>query len=349
MDVTVFSTKPYDRQFFDAAASDSHHLTYIDERLSGRTAHLAKGAGAVCAFVNDEVDAAVLDTLKNLGVGLVALRSAGYNNVDLDAAARNGIVVARVPAYSPDAVAEHAVALILSLDRNIHRAYARVREGNFALDGLMGFNLNGSTVGIVGTGKIGACVARIMLGFGCRVVAYDPFPDRTTAALGVSYLKLEEVLAQADVVTLHCPLTPSTRHLINAETIAGMKHGAMLINTSRGAIVDTSAVIAGLKSGKIGHLGLDVYEEESDLFFEDMSDRVIVDDVFERLLTFPNVLVTGHQGFFTEEALTAIAATTMANVSTFEETGKALHAVVAPEPIVTVAKPKPAAKLALVS
>ncbi|HEY0291837.1 MAG TPA: 2-hydroxyacid dehydrogenase [Hansschlegelia sp.] len=330
MDVTVFSTKPYDRHFFDAAAG-RHRLTYLEAHLSPKTAALAKGAGAVCAFVNDQVDAAVLDTFKQLGVGLVALRSAGFNNVDLAAAARNGIVVARVPAYSPEAVSEHAVALMLSLDRNIHRAYARVREGNFALDGLIGFNLHGRTVGVVGTGKIGAGVARIMLGFGCKVVAYDPVPDPESVKLGVAYMPLAELLAASDIVTLHCPLTPDTRHLIDAAAIAGMKHGVMLINTSRGGIIDTQAVIAGLKSGAIGRLGLDVYEEEADLFFEDMSDQLIEDDVFARLLTFPNVLVTGHQGFFTTEALTAIAETTIANIDAFEKTGRPLYETPAPK------------------
>ncbi len=327
MDVAVFSTKPYDRRFMDPAASGRHRLTYFDERLTAKTAVLARGAAAVCAFVNDQVDSAALEELKVLGVRLVALRSAGFNNVDLDAAKRQAIVVARVPAYSPEAVAEHAVALILSLDRNIHRAYARVREGNFALDGLLGFNLHGRTVGIVGAGRIGACVAKIMLGFGCKILAYDLRPDPASEALGVVYAPLEHLLAASDIVTLHCPLTPDTEHLIDATAIGHMRRGAMLINTSRGGIVDTRAVIDGLKSGAIGHLGLDVYEEEGELFFEDLSDRVIRDDVFERLVTFPNVLVTGHQGFFTTEALAAIAETTIGNISAFEDTGRALFEV----------------------
>jgi D-lactate dehydrogenase len=333
MKITVFSAKPYDRQFLDAAAAGHHHrLTYVDAHLSPATAALAKGAGAICAFVNDQVDEEVLEAFKKIGVGLVALRSTGFNNVDLKAAARNDIVVARVPAYSPEAVAEHAVALILSLDRNIHRAYARVREGNFALEGLLGFNLHGKTVGIVGTGRIGAAVARIMLGFGCRVLAYDPAPCPAQHALGVLYVPLSDLFEQSDVVTLHCPLTPDTRHLIDSEAIARMKRGVMLINTSRGAIVETLAAIAGLKDGAIGHLGLDVYEEEADLFFEDMSDQLIDDDVFARLLTFPNVLVTGHQGFFTTEAMTSIAKITIANISAFEKTGRAVHEVTAPDP-----------------
>ncbi len=324
MDVAVFSSKPYDRTFLAAAAAGQHRLTFLEPRLTAQTAVLAQGAAAACVFVNDQVNAAALATLQGLGVRLVALRAAGYNNVDLGAAQRLGIAVAHVPAYSPDAVAEHALAMILALNRNIHRAWLRVREANFALEGLLGFNMRGRSVGIIGTGRIGAALARIMLGLGCRVMAHDPVPDPD---LAVPYLPLEEVLATADILSLHCPLTPRTRHLIDAAAIARMKRGVMLINTSRGAIVDTPAVIAGLKSGAIGHLGLDVYEEEAGLFFEDMSDELIRDDVFARLLTFPNVLVTGHQGFFTTEALTAIAATTMANITAFEATGRPLHAV----------------------
>ena len=327
MDVAVFSTKPYDRQFMDPAAEGKHNLTYHEARLTSATAVLADGADAVCVFVNDQVDKAVLEEFKRLGVKLVALRSAGFNNVDLAAAKHRGIVVARVPAYSPEAVSEHAVALILSLDRNIHRAYARVRDGNFALEGLIGFNLNGRTVGVVGTGRIGTGVAKIMLGFGCKVVAYDPVPNPVCEEMGIAYLTLDGLFAASDIVSLHCPLTPKTRHLIDAAAIAKMKHGMMLINTSRGGIVDTHAVIAGLKNGAIGHLGLDVYEEESDMFFENMSDEIVQDDTFERLLMFSNVLVTGHQGFFTKEALTAIAETTVANIASFERTGHALHEV----------------------
>ncbi|BDA85261.1 lactate dehydrogenase [Aureimonas sp. SA4125] len=332
MDVAVFSAKPYDRTFLDAAGASRHRLRYLEAHLSPATAILAQGAGAVCAFVNDTVDAAVLAEFQRLGVGLVALRSAGFNNVDLAAAREAGIAVARVPAYSPEAVAEHTVALILSLDRNIHRAYSRVREGNFALDGLMGFNLHGRTVGIVGTGRIGLGVIRIMLGFGCRVLAYDPYPDPATAALGAVHVPLAELIATSDIISLHCPLTPETHHLIDANAIAAMKRGVMLINTSRGGIIDTRAVVEGLKDGAIGHLGLDVYEEEADLFFEDLSDQVIRDDVFARLQTFPNVLITGHQGFFTAEALSAIAETTIANITAFEETGEPLHPVAAPPP-----------------
>lgn len=326
MDVTVFSTKPYDRQFLDAAAG-RHRLSHLEARLTPETAILARGAGAVCAFVNDQIDAAVLTELHGLGVRLVALRSAGFNNVDLAAARRLGVTIAHVPAYSPEAVAEHTVAMILSLNRSIHRAYARVREGNFALDGLLGRNLQGRSVGVVGTGRIGLAVVRIMLGFGCRVLAHDPAPDPACQALGVAYLPLAELLAASDIVTLHCPLTPSTRHLIDAAAISRMRRGVMLINTSRGAIVDTQAVVGGLKDGSIGHLGLDVYEEEAGLFFEDLSSQVMRDDVFARLLTFPNVLITGHQGFFTTEALTAIADMTMNNIGAFEQTGRPRHEV----------------------
>lgn len=327
MEITVFSTKPYDRQFIDAACSDRHKLLYLDAQLTADTAVLARSAGAVCAFVNDKVDDSVLQTFKSLGVGLVALRSAGFNNVDRAAAKRLGIAIARVPAYSPEAVSEHAVALILSLDRNIHRAYARVREGNFALDGLLGFNLHGRTVGIVGTGRIGTSVARIMTGFGCKVLASDVAPSAACTAIDVAYVSLDTLLAQSDIVTLHCPLTPQTRHLIDAAAVAKMKRGAMLINTSRGGIVDTKAAVDGIKSGALGHLGLDVYEEEAALFFDDKSDQVIRDDLFERLLTFPNVLVTGHQAFFTADAMKAIADTTMANIDAFAKTGKPVYEV----------------------
>jgi D-lactate dehydrogenase len=326
MDISVFSTKSYDRQFMDAAAGTQHTVHYLEARLTPDTAVLARGSGAICVFVNDQVNAAVLKEFKALGVRLVALRAAGYNNVDLKAAASEGITIARVPAYSPEAVAEHAVALMLSLDRNIHRAYARVREDNFALEGLLGFNLNGRTVGVIGTGRIGTCVTRIMAGFGCKILAYDIQPNPECKKAGVEYMELPELLGASDIVTLHCPLTLQTRHLINEAAIAQMKRGVMLINTSRGAIVDTPAVIAGIKSGAIGHLGLDVYEEESTLFFDDKSE-VIGDDVFERLLTFPNVLVTGHQGFFTKDALTAIAQTTIDNIDAFEKTGKAVFEV----------------------
>lgn len=328
MRVAVFSARPYDEQFLAGAnTAAGHELTYLETRLSGETGRLAAGFEAVCVFVNDELDAGLLGALQADGLRLVALRAAGFNNVDVVAAQRCGVTVARVPAYSPHAVAEHTLALILTLNRKTHRAFNRIREGNFALEGLLGFDLNGKTVGVVGTGAIGEIVARILLGFGCVVIAHDPSPNQRLLDLGVRYTTIPELLPMCDIVTLHCPLTPTTRRMIDARAIGQMKPGVMLINTSRGAVVDTIAVIHGLKSGPIGSLGLDVYEEESALFFEDRSERFIDDDVFARLLTFPNILVTGHQAFFTQEALTNIADTTIANITAFERTGRAIHEV----------------------
>ena len=322
MRIAVFSTKPYDRSFLEAANRDhGHELVFLEPRVVAETAGLAAGAGGVCVFVNDRVDAAALEHLAGGGTRVVALRCAGFNNVDLAAAGRLNIRVVRVPAYSPHSVAEHTAGLILTLNRKIHRAYARVREGNFALDGLLGFDLHGRTVGVIGTGQIGAVFARIMAGFGCRLLGFDVRPNGACEALGMAYVPLEELLSQSDIISLHCPLTPDTHHLINAHTIAQLKPGAMLINTSRGAVIDTRAAIAGLKSGRIGSLGLDVYEEEADYFFEDLSERVIADDVLARLLTFPNVVITGHQAFFTREALEGIARTTLQNISDVERTG----------------------------
>ncbi len=319
MKTILFSSKPYDRRsFLEMNARHGHELTFLEPRLTPETAVLAAGAPAVCVFVNDEVDSAVIEQMAASGTRLIALRSAGFNHVDLTAAARLGVTVARVPAYSPHAVAEFTAGLILALNRRTYRSYTRVREGNFALEGLLGFDLNGRTVGIVGTGRIGAVVARIMTGFGCRVLATDRAVNADCEAMGVSYVPLTVLFAESDIVTLHCPLFPETYHLIDSEAIGRMKRGVMLINTSRGALVDATAVIAGLKSGAIGYLGLDVYEEEADLFFEDLSGRVIQDDVFARLLTFPNVVITGHQAFFTAEALSAIAETTLSNITAFE-------------------------------
>jgi D-lactate dehydrogenase len=326
MRIAVFSAKPYDRHFLSAAGA-AHAFQWIEARLDPQTARLAEGCEAACLFVNDRADAAALEVLAAGGVRFLALRSAGFNHVDLATAARLGLAVGRVPAYSPEAVAEHAVALIMSLNRKIHRAYARVREGNFALEGLLGFDLHGKTVGVVGAGQIGLAFARIMAGFGCRLLGHDPQENAEAPKLGLRYMPLEEVLAEADIVSLHCPLTPATRHLIDDRALARMKPGAMLVNTSRGAILDTRAVVAALKSGRLGYLALDVYEEEEKLFFEDLSGTVIPDDVFARLLTFPNVLITGHQGFFTAEAMRAIAETTIANVEGFARTGAALHPV----------------------
>jgi len=320
MKVAVFSTKSYDRTFLEAAnVGGKHDLVFFEPRLNLETSVLAAGFPAVCAFVNDSLDAKTLLSIAEKGVRLLALRSAGFNHVDLAAARDLDLTLLRVPAYSPYAVAEHAVALILSLNRRIHRAYNRVREGNFALDGLLGFDLHGKTVGIVGTGRIGAITAQILYGFGCRLVGYDVYQNPDCLALGMEYVALPELFAASDIVSLHCPLIPETYHLIGAEAIGQMKPGMMLINTSRGQLIDTKAVTKALKSGIIGYLGLDVYEQETDLFFEDLSNHVIQDDVFQRLLTFPNVLITGHQAFFTEEALKNIAETTIGNITDFEQ------------------------------
>lgn len=328
MKVAVFSAKPHDVRYLSAAnESGRHHLEFHDVRLTVATAALARGARAVSAFVSDDLSAPVLYQLAGLGVQIVALRSTGYNHVDLKAARDAGITVARVPSYSPHAVAEHTLALMLTLNRKTHRAFNRVREGNFALEGLLGFDMHGKTAGIVGTGAIGTVLARILLGLGCRVLAHDPYPNEDARAMGVSYVDLATLFGACDMLALLCPLTPETHHLIDDDAVAAMKPGVMLINTSRGAVIDTRAVIRGLKSGRIGSLGLDVYEEEADLFFEDLSDRIIPDDVFARLLTFPNVLITGHQGFFTSDAVTAIAETTLANLTAFAETGVPVHPV----------------------
>jgi D-lactate dehydrogenase len=317
--MAVFSARSYDRDFFLRANEEFRHdLVFLEAHLRRETARLAEGFPAVCVFVNDRLDAPVLETLQEGGTRLIALRSAGFNHVDVPEAVRRGLRVVRVPAYSPHAVAEHTIALLLAVNRKIHRAYQRVREGNFALDGLLGFDLHGRTVGIVGTGRIGTEVCRILAGFGCRCLAHDPVPNPTCAALGVRYVPLGELLAEAEIVTLHCPLTPRTHHLIDRQALERMRPGVVLVNTSRGAVIDTRAVIEALKRGRIGALAIDVYEEEGDLFFEDLSSRVIQDDVFARLLTFPNVLVTAHQAFFTREALDNIARTTLANVADFE-------------------------------
>ncbi|MEH1792852.1 2-hydroxyacid dehydrogenase [Nostoc sp.] len=319
MKVAVFSTKAYDRKFLSVANSPpQHELVFFEPRLNRDTAILAAEFPAVCVFVHDRVDAPTLELLASQGTRLVVLRCAGFNNVDLQAAADLGITVVRVPAYSPYGVAEHAVGLILSLNRKIHRAYNRVREGNFSLDGLLGFNLHERTVGIVGTGKIGLILGQIMKGFGCKLLAYDVYRNPELEALGGKYVELPELFANCDIISLHCPLIPETHHLINAEAIEQIKPGVMLINTSRGALIDTQAVIEGLKSGKIGYLGVDVYEQESELFFEDLSGEIIQDDIFQRLTTFPNVLITGHQAFFTAEALHNIAETTFANIADIE-------------------------------
>jgi D-lactate dehydrogenase len=327
MRIVVFSTEPYDREYLSRANRAGHNLTFFEARLTPESASMAADAEAVCAFVNDDLSAPVIQQLAAQGVRLIVLRSAGFNNVDLPAARTAGMAVGRVPAYSPHAVAEHAVALMLTLNRRTHRAYSRVREGNFELDGLLGFDMHKKTVGIVGTGRIGAVLAGILAGFGCELLAYDPIENPECLALGVRYVTLPALLAQSDVISLQCPLTPQTHHLIDASAIAAMKPGVMIINTSRGAVIDTQALIPALKSGHIGALGLDVYEEEAELFFHDFSATFIPDDVLARLLSFHNVLITGHQAFFTREALTTIAETTMSNIDTYIRTGEPLHRV----------------------
>lgn len=326
MKVTFFSAQPYDRLFFDQVNStvfscDSYTLDYQQTSLTLESAALAKGSDAVCVFVNDQLHQGVLEILANFGIHLVLLRCAGFNNVDLAAAEALNIKIARVPSYSPEAVAEHTIALMMTLNRQIHRAYNRVREGNFALNGLLGWNIHGKTAGIVGTGQIGLATARILKGFGCHLLGHDPSPSNAFSAMG-EYVTLEEVLARSDIVSLHCPLLPSTYHLINARTLPLIKRGAMLINTSRGALIDTKALLASLKSRTLGALAIDVYEQEGPLFFQDHSLEIIDDDLFQRLLSFPNVLMTGHQGFFTSEAMTEIATVTLTNLRDFLQTGR---------------------------
>lgn len=317
MRVAIFNTKPYEKEMFVEANKERHELVFLETHLSESTALLAEGFPAVCAFVNDDLSAPVLEQLAGKGVSYIALRSAGFNHIDLHAAEKLNLTVARVPAYSPYAVAEHTVGLMLTLNRKLHRAHQRVREGNFALAGLMGFDFHGKSAGVIGTGKIGRIVVRILSGFGMTVYANDMYQDPECLALGVEYVSLPELLSLSDIVSLHCPLTPDTHHLINTSTLQEMRDGVMLINTSRGGLIDTAAIVEALKQGKIGYLGLDVYEEEGDLFFEDLSDTIIKDDTFTRLLTFPNVLITAHQAFFTREALTNIVETTLMNIAGF--------------------------------
>ncbi len=320
MKIAMFDTHPYDRESFEAAnVHFGHQISFREPRLTRETAALAQSHEAVCPFVNDKVDERALEILQDGGARLIALRSAGYNHVDLAAATRLGLPVVRVPEYSPFAVAEHAVALVLALNRKIHRAYARVREWNFSLDGLVGFDLHGKTVGIVGTGRIGRAAARIFHGFGCRVLAFDLRSDAALVSeLGVRYVDLLELYRESEVISLHVPLTPATHHMIDAPALAAMKPGVMLVNTGRGALIDSRALIVALKKGHVGAAGLDVYEEEEGVFFQDLSNRVLQDDVLARLLTFPNVLVTSHQAFLTKEALASIARVTLENVTAFE-------------------------------
>jgi D-lactate dehydrogenase len=316
--VLVYSTRPYDEESLNSANQGKHQLHFTEARLDKRTATLAKDYPAVCCFVDDAVNASVLAQLNKGGTNLVALRSTGFNNVDLEAAEKKDITVMRVSRYSPYAVAEFAVCMMLALNRKIHRAYNRVREGNFLLDGLLGFDLHGKVVGIVGTGRIGAVIAQILHGFDCKLLGYDIKENPDCSSLEMKYVTLEDLLSQSDIVSLHTPLNKQTRHMINAKTLGRMKRGAMLINTSRGALVDSRALITALKKRHLGAAGLDVYEEESHIYFKDLSDEIITDDVISRLTTFPNVIITGHQAFFTREALTIIAETTIKNIGDFE-------------------------------
>ncbi len=333
MRIAMFDTHHYDRDAFERAnAAFGYDLSFLEPRLTAQTATLGVGFDVICSFVGDRLDREVLGVLHAGGVRLIALRSAGYNHVDIAAAAALGLPVVRVPEYSPHAVAEHAVALVLTLDRKIHRAHVRVREGNFSLDGLVGFDLHGKVVGICGTGRIGSVAARIFAGFGCTILAHDLRPsDALVRELGVRYVTLPELYREADILSLHTPLTPATHHQIDAAAFGAMKRGVLLVNTGRGAVIDSRALIAALKSGHLGGAALDVYEEEEGVFFEDLSDRVLQDDVLARLLTFPNVLITAHQGFLTHEALANIATTTLENVRAFERGGPLRNEVRASE------------------
>lgn len=314
MKIIFFSAQPYDKVFFNKYNSENEfEFLFLESQLNEQTVYLAKGADAVCVFVNDTVTETVCKELAAGSVKVIALRCAGFNNVNLEAAKQNGLKVCRVPAYSPEAVAEHALALIMTLNRKTHKAYNRVREQNFSLNGLLGFNIHEKTVGVIGTGNIGKAFCRIMLGMGCSVKAFDVIANKDLEAIGVTYHPLAEVLA-TDIISIHCPLNDQTRHLVNDETIAMMKKGVMLINTSRGGLIDTKAAIKGLKSGQIGYLGIDVYEQEEHLFFRDLSSKIIQDDEIQRLMSFPNVLITAHQAFFTDEAISQIATTTLNNI-----------------------------------
>lgn len=319
MKIAVFNTKSYDKEYLNKANETTHHdFKYFTPELSSDTANLAKGYDGVCAFVNDNIDRATLKILAENHSKLLALRCAGFNQVDLEAAQEYEITILRVPAYSPHAVAEHAVALIMTLNRKTHKAYNRVKEANFSLERLMGFDIYGTTVGVIGTGRIGAAFSTIMQGFGCKILAFDHYQNEMLKKKGVKYVSLHELLNRSNIVSLHCPLTPETYHIINEKSLKQMKQGAMLINTSRGKLINSEDVINALKSGKLGYLGIDVYAQEETLFFKDLSERIIEDDTIMRLITFPNVLITAHQAFFTTEALTQIAETTIQNINDYE-------------------------------
>lgn len=318
MRVAFFDTHPFEKDAFEAV-DHSHQVTYFESRLTESTASLAKDFPCVCAFANDRLNHEVLSTLQQGGVQLIALRSAGFNHVDLISAKKLGLKVVRVPEYSPYAIAEHVVALIQTLNRKTHRAYNRVREGNFSLSGLVGFDLHAKTIGIVGTGRIGKVLARIMQGFGTQILLFDLMPDEKFAKeINAKYVSLKELLNLSDIISLHVPLTPKTKHFIDEAALQMMKKGVMIINTGRGALIDSKALIGALKSGQVGAAGLDVYEEEEGVFFQDLSGKILTDEVLLRLLSFPNVLITSHQGFLTQEALNNIAQTTLNNISAFD-------------------------------
>jgi D-lactate dehydrogenase len=320
MKIAVFSTKSYDQEYFENYSIDSQYtFSFFETALNKNTASLTNGFDTVCIFVNDSVDKNTIEILSKNGIRLIALRCAGFNNVDIEAAKSNNIKVVRVPAYSPEAVAEHAVALILTLNRKTHKAYNRVREGNFSLKNLIGFNLYGKTIGVIGTGQIGATFCRIIKGFGCKIIAFDVSKSDELVQQGVEYLSLDEVFQQCDILSLHCPLNASTKHIVNEKSIALMKDGVMIINTSRGALINTADVITGLTSKKIGYLGIDVYEQEEKLFFEDLSESIIEDDLILKLISFPNVLITSHQAYFTKEAMDEITTTTLQNIEAFDK------------------------------
>ena len=319
MKIAFFSAKPYDKIFFDRYNNYGFTIEYYETHLGPHIVNVIEDAYAVCVFVNDKLNAQVIEQLATKGVKLIALRCAGFNNVDITAAKEQGIKVCRVPAYSPEAVAEHAVAMLLTLNRKTHKAYNRVREQNFALNGLLGFNLHGKTVGVIGTGKIGKAFCKIMLGFGCTVIAYDLYKNEELQAAGVTYTTQDQLLKQSDIVSLHCPLTEDNHYLINKEALATMKPGVTLINTSRGGLICTADIIEALKSRQVGYLGIDVYEQEEKLFFRDLSGDIIQDDTIQRLMSFPNVLVTAHQAFFTDEALSQIAQVTLSSIAAFND------------------------------
>ncbi|MBP6437380.1 MAG: 2-hydroxyacid dehydrogenase [Paludibacteraceae bacterium] len=317
MKIACFSTKSYDKEYLSKAIVAPHSIVFFEESLNPNTVGLLTGFDGICVFVNDKLDNNLLQQIASAGIKAIFLRCAGFNNVVISTATSLGIKVYRVPAYSPYAVAEHAVALVLTLNRKTHKAYNRVKEYNFSIERLHGFDLHGKTVGVIGTGTIGLVFAKIMLGFGCKVIAFDPTESDDAKQLGIQYVALEDVLKQADILSLHCPLNQHTRHMISTKEFSIMKHGAMLINTSRGALIDTKEAIEALKTGALGYLGIDVYEEEEKLFFHDFSESIISDDILMRLMTFPNVLITSHQAFFTHEALTQIAETTYQNMLDF--------------------------------